>query len=384
MLSAIGRIRLLAAIFCALMGAVALAACGSSSSGSTGASSNPQTLLKQVFSSSKAVKSGDLRLSLSAVVKGSAEITTPVSITFAGPFSDAGAKPQSSFTIDARALGHTGTFGIITTGSGDFLSLEGADYTLPASAVGSLGSGSSTSGSLPGLSGLGIDPAHWLTNPTIVSTPTVAGVPVDRIRAGVDVSAFLTDVNTLLAKEVKSSSAAKSAGVPTSISAATMRKIEAAIKNPTVQLDVGRSDRIVRDLDLRLSIPITGTTSTELGGATSAVISLSTSYTDINQPQTITAPANPRPYAQLKTEINTLAGSLEGALSESEGTTGSTGTSTSGGTATTGSSGGTATTGSSSAGSTAAASKYANCINQAAGDVGKMQKCATLLDGAGG
>lgn len=384
MLSAIGRSRLLGAVFGALAATLALAACGSSSAGSSATTRDPQTLLKQVFSSSHAVKSGNLRLSLSAVVKGSAELTSPISLTFSGPFSDAGVRPQSSFTIDAKVLGHTGTFGIITTSSGDFLSVEGADYTLPASAVGavgSLGSGSSGSGSLPGLSSLGIDPEHWLTNPKIVSTPTVDGVKVDRIRAGVDVAAFLTDVNTLLAKEVKSSSAAKSAGVPTSISPATMKKVEAAIKHPTVQLDVGRRDEIVRDLDLQLSIPITGTTSTELGGATSAVISLSTSYTDINQPQTVTPPANPRSYAQLKTEINTLAGSLEGALSQSEGATGSTSSS---GTSTSSSSGSVSGLTGTGAGATKAASKYANCINRAGGDVGKMQKCATLLDGAGG
>ena len=216
-----------------------------------------------------------------------------------------------------------------------------------------------------------------MTDPRIVSTPTVGGVEVDRVTAGVDVPRFIADLNTLLAKEVDSSSAAKSAGVPSSISPATARKIAAAIKNPTVQLDVGRTDQIVRDLSLHLTIPITGTTSTELGGATSAAITLTANYSDINQPQTISAPANPRSYAQLQAKIDSLAAGLEGALGVAEGTTGASGT-----TGLSGSASG--TTGSGSGGS-ASVSKYADCINGANGDVTKMQKCASLLDsGSGG
>jgi hypothetical protein len=374
-MSAGRRTRLLGMLAAVPAVSLGIAACGSSSSSSSSqAASDPQTLINEVFSSHNQVKSGVLRLVMSATLKGSAEVTTPVTLGFDGPFTESGSStPQSSFTIDATALGHTGTFGLVTTGSSDYLTLEGKSYTLPASKVGSLTGGSSSSGSLPGLSSLGIQPAHWLTHPRIVSTPTVDGVTVDRIAAGVDVPAFIADVNTLLAKEAKTSSAAKSAGV-SSISAATARKIAAAVRNPTVQVDVGRSDHILRALTLHLTIPVTGTTSTELGGATAAQIALTTRYTDINQPQTITAPAQPRSYAQLKSRINTLAAGLLGAVGTAEGTT----TSGSGTTKTTKSGSVSGVLGTGSTG-TASSSRYANCINSANGDVAKMQKCASLL-----
>ena len=115
---------------------------------------------------------------------------------------------------------------------------------------------------------------------------------------------------------------------------------------------------------------MTGKTSSELGGVTSADIGLSMQYSDLNQPQTITAPTTVKPYSQFQSKVSAFVQGLQGAAS---GVLGSGSSGSSGGA---GSSGGTSTSGSN-------VSKYSQCIQAAGTDVSKMQKCASLLSSGG-
>ena len=81
-------IRIVFAVFVSvvLAGSAALAACGSSSSGS----SNAESLLKQTFSGSHTVNSGVLTFSLSATPQGSSTIKGPITLSLDGPFQSRG------------------------------------------------------------------------------------------------------------------------------------------------------------------------------------------------------------------------------------------------------------------------------------------------------
>ena len=238
----------------AVVAAMALAACGSSSGGSD-SSGNAQTLLKQTFASGKPVKSGVLGFSFTLNPSGSSTFTTPISFSINGPFQSRGTGklPQSNFTIGISALGRKGQLGIVSTGTSGYVTLEGATYQLPAadfqrleSSFSSVGGSSQSSG---GLSGLGINPQHWLTNPSVVGSDTVGGTDTTHIRAGVNVSALLQDLNTFLGK-ASSSTGTK---LPSSIPQATQQKIAAAIKNATVDVWTGKSDKTLRKLTLNLT-----------------------------------------------------------------------------------------------------------------------------------
>ena len=350
----------------AIVAVLALAACGSSSSTSSSASGSAQSLLKQTFSSGHSVKSGVLAVDLTVNPTGSSTLSTPITLSVSGPFQSRGGGklPQSDLTIGVSALGKKGSLGVISTGTAGYVNLSGVNYQLPAADFQKLQSSFSTTGGGSqdaGLAQLGINPLHWLTNPSIVGTATVGGASTTHIRAGVNVTALIADLNTFLTKTAKK---ATTAGVPTSISPATGQKIAAAVKNATVDVWTGKSDSTLRKLTLALSVPVTGQASTELGGLTLAGIALTVGYSDLNQPQTIATPTNVHPYSEFTAKLQSLGAALEGALgSSSLGLTGSSGT--------------TSSTGS---GSSAGLSKYTQCIQNAKGDVTKMQKCASLLN----
>jgi hypothetical protein len=356
---------------------VGVTACGSSAShgsssssgssaGGSAASSNPSTLLRQTFAASHTVKSGVLDLSLVITTKGSSELTTPLSMSLSGPFQSRGGgrSAQSALTIALAGLGKHGSLGVTTTAAGAYVTLEGTSYKLPSADFKklqtSLGSKSSTD-SEPGLSSLGINPEDWVSRPKIVGTATVDGVLTEHLHADVDVRAFMLSLNKVLAKESSTlqSAGSTAAKIPTHITAAEASKIAAEIRQPTVDVWTGKNDSTLRRLVVNATLPVHGSLSSQLDGLSSASIRLSIDYSHLNEPQTITAPANAQSFTQLTAKLETLGESLEGLGA------------------------GSSTTGSTTGGSSGQVSKYAACIQKANGQVAKMQKCAALLQNAG-
>src|ERR1700733_732528 len=109
--------RRLALLLVVIVAASGLSACGSSSDSSS--SSNAQTLLKQTFGGGHSVKSGVLDLGLTFTPTGSSTLTSPITLSIHGPFQSrgSGALPASDFTLSITALGHHGSFGVVSTGS---------------------------------------------------------------------------------------------------------------------------------------------------------------------------------------------------------------------------------------------------------------------------
>lgn len=363
--------------------ALLVAACGSSSSSYSdqAGSAAAQSLLTATFSGSHAVRSGVLGLNLTLTPSGSNTIKGPISLGLNGPFQSRGAGklPASNLAISIDALGHHGALGIVSTGTAGYVTLKGAAYRLPAGSYQKLASSlAGAGGGIGGLAKLGIRPLHWLTAPSIVGAESVAGTPTTHIRAKVDVAALLADVSTLLSRAAASGSTG-TAALPTTLSAATRHKIAAEIRNPTVDIWTGASDRTLRKLSINLDVPVSGTISALLGGLSSAQIAMTLQYANLNQPETVATPTKVRPFSQFTARLHSIIGAIQGSLGA--GGLGPGAASGSGSGAPAGSGSGAAAGTDKIPGGAANVQKYSACIQNAAGDVTKTQKCATLLHG---
>jgi hypothetical protein len=374
----------------AALASLALAACGSSSD----TSGSPGTLLSQTFTGTHKVTSGVLNLTLTIDPSGSSTLSGPITLNFGGPFQTKGAGklPESNFTISVSALGRNAALGILSTGTSGYVTLSGTSYQMPQatfqkleSSFAQLTSSAGTSQGSSTLSNLGIRPLQWLTHPAIVGTETVGGAQTTHIHAGVNVPALLNDLNTFLQKAstvTGSGTAQLKSGLP----AATRQKIAAAIRNPSFDVWTGKSDKTIRRLTIALTVPVTGNLSTQLGGVKSADIGLTMQYANLNQSQTITAPKTVRPYSEFQSKVSAFIQGIQGAASGVLGSGGATGGGSSSGGSSGGgggSTGGGTTTGGSGS-SSSNVTKYGQCIQQANGDVAKMQKCSSLLGSSGG
>jgi hypothetical protein len=377
-------LRVTNALMVAAVASLALSACGSSSS------SDANGLLKKTFTGSHNVNSGNLSFSVTVSPSGSSILTGPITLSLGGPFESLGKGriPASNFSVGISALGRSGSVGILSTGSKGYVTLQGTSYELPPSTFQKLessfaqltSSASAGSGSETGtLSKLGIDPLRWLISPAVVGSENVAGADTTHIRAGVNVAALLLDLNTFLQK-ASSLGVSGASRIPSRISDATRTKIASEVKNPTFDVWTGSSDKTVRKLAIKLAVPVSGQISSQLGGLRSAQIGLSMQYADLNQPQTIQAPATVRPFSEFTAKLQTLLGSLQGlGIGSGTGTAGATGsTGTAGATGSTGTAGATGTP--ATAGG-ANVQSYSRCLQAAGQDVSKMQQCASLLNG---
>lgn len=353
-----------------------LAGCGGG-----GSSSNAAGLLRQTFSGSHKVDSGNLQVALTITPSGSKTFTGPVSLTFGGPFQSEGSGklPASNFTVSLSALGSSTSIGIISTGHSGYVNFEGSSYQLPQASFQRLEASFSQLTASPGsghssvLGKLGIQPLHWLSNPHVIGSQSVGGVSTTHISAGVNVSALLGDLSTFLQK-ASSLGVSSSTGFSSGLPATLVSKIAGEIQNPTFDVWTGNSDKTLRKLQIHLTLPVTGQISTLLGGLRSAGVSLSMSYGSLNQPQTISAPTNIAPYSEFQSKLQTFISGIRGELTNVLGGLGSGGNSL-------GSTGTTGSTGSSSSGTSGNYGAYSRCIQAANGSVSKMQKCAPLLNG---
>lgn len=353
-----------------LITAALLAGCGGGSStpSTSGGSSSAATLLRETFSGKHPVHSGNIDFSLRIVPTGSSSLTAPITVSFGGPFQSGGAGklPQSDFTVTGEAQGETGKLSIISTGAAGYITVDGVSYKLPASNFKSLEStlsGKSAKRSSGALGALGIDPLSWLSSPHVVGQATVGGAATTHISASVDVPQLLHDLSTLVSK-ASSLGISGTSSLSGGLSASDQAAIAAHIESPSFDVWTGDADHTLRKLTVGLTVPVSGKTSTQLGGLKSAAVTLTLRYSDINQPQTITAPSDVRPYVQFQEKVLSVLEAIGGGFSGS--ITGGASTVT----------GATTTT---STPLTSTEQRYSACITAAKGDVAKMQKCSSLL-----
>jgi hypothetical protein len=358
------------------LASLVLAGCGAGNGSSSG---SPSTLLSQTFTGTHKVTSGVLDLTLTIDPSGSSTLNGPITLSFGGPFQTRGSGklPESNFTVSASALGRNASLGILSTGTSGYVTLQGTSYQMPQatfqkleSSFAQLASSAGTNQGSGTLSKLGIRPLRWLTHPTTVGTETVGGAQTTHIHAGINVPVLLSDLNTFLEKASSASNVSGASQLKSGLSPATRQKIAAAIRNPSFDVWTGTSDKTVRRLTIALTVPVTGSLSSQLGGVKSADIGLTMQYAHLNQPQKITAPTTVRPYSEFQSKVSAFVRGLQSAAA---GVVGSGGSSASGGTSPSG-----------SGGSSSSVTKYGQCIQQAGGDVAKMQKCASLLGSSGG
>ena len=359
--------RRLGILVLAVLASLLVAACG-------GGSDQAARLLEQTFTGNHKINSGNLGFSLTVVPSGSSSLRGPITLSLGGPFQTRGTGklPQSDFSLSLGTEGGNVSIAMVSTGTRGYVTFEGQSYELPQATFQRLESSfaqlNSTSGSKSGsgvLAKLGIQPEHWLVNPQVVGDETMGGANTTHIRAGINVPALLGDLNRFL-QRASSVSSTSTAGLPSGIPARDRNQIASEIHNPSLDVWTGTADKTLRRLDLKLNLDVTGQTAALLGR--SAALRLTMQYGNLNQPQTITAPATVLPYSQFQSKLKVLLADLEGSL------TGSIGSGTSSGGASSGSA-----SGSGSSGSNSNYQRYTQCIQAAAGDVAKMQKCAPLL-----
>jgi hypothetical protein len=355
----------LAAVMC-VVAAVVLIGCGG------GSNADGRKVLEQTFSGHKNVKSGRINLKIAADAHGIPGLNGPVTITLSGPFQSQGQQlPTFDLDVKLNANGRTFSAGAVSTGDKGFVKFQGTSYLLPDSVLAGFRQGfqraraqrNSQQGT--SLASLGIDPRRWVRNPSDEGDEDVAGQSTTHISSDIDVPKLLDDFGRVVGQ-------AGRLGVSQNRQASAMlserqkKAVDDAIEDPKIDVYSGTTDRILRKLTIALGFKVPKDQQQRANGLKSGKLSLDIELAEVNRPQAVHAPANAKPFSELRNALGGLAG-LGGLVSGGGGTTSGSGASQ-----------GTPSTGSAGSASPAVQA-YAQCVAAAGGDVSKTQNCAGLL-----
>jgi hypothetical protein len=332
------------------------AACGGGSDDEASSSTDVNELLKQTFTGSKDVKSGNLDLSLKIEAQGGdSQVQGPVSIRLDGPFQsqDEGKLPKFKLEAAFEGAGQSIKAGATSTGEKGYLSFQGTDYVVEDRVFEQFKAGfeqaqKQGSDQKQSFASLGMDPRKWLTDPKNAGDSKVGDDDTIKITGGIDVSKLLDDINNALAK-----AAALGLGgagqVPEKLTEQQKRKVIDAVKDPRFEIYTGKEDTILRRLVVNLGID-------DKASGSNGTVGFDVSITDLNEEQDIAEPADAKPFKDLLGQLGGLG--LGGGLQQGQGSGGS-----------------------GSGSSSQDLEKFSQCITEAGDDVEKARKCSDLLSG---
>lgn len=337
--------------------ALALGACG----GGGGSGQDPGKLLKDTFGSSKPVKSGRFAFSVDVRAAGIEALPSPLHIGVVGPFqSTDGRVPKFDLELQVATRDGKVSIGLISTGRNGWVQLGERAYTLTPVVFRRLAEnagGTSPDAKRKGPAGLslgslGVDPRRWLRDIEDEGIESLKGAKVVHLSAGVDVPRLLTDLDRLLGRAgslgAGAAGAAGAAGLLSGLGLDRRASVSKAVKDARVDIWTGEKDHQLR----RIAVEVKVDTPAEKDGT----IKFDLAISDLNRPQAIGPPANPRPLSELTAALAVLgrrradeADRLSGSGAAQEPAPQS------------------------------APSTYEECIAAAGSDLAKAQQCSALL-----
>jgi hypothetical protein len=193
--------------------------------------------------------------------------------------------PLFDIRVDARAGGQGLSAGAVSLGDRAFLVQGDTAYRVPQALwtqfqqareqIASYAQGSTAS---PGL--LGLDPAGWLKDVKDEGEAQVDGVTTSHVSASVDAAQLVRDLAPL----------ARQGGAPVDLPQNFDKSVSDVVKSADVDVFVGQEDRILRRLQVALDLDFSGSGSGPGDDVGRARIDLRFQFSDVNEPQEITAP----------------------------------------------------------------------------------------------
>jgi hypothetical protein len=338
---------------------VTLAACGGGGGG--GGTEDPQQVLDQTFSNSTRVTSAHINISLNGSVEGSQSGSFDASIdgAFQGDPNDESAFPEFDLAakLSGSASGQSLSFdgSLVATKDNAYVVYQDQAYEVgtatfqqfaqayAAQAKQAQGTNGPSAGSI--LSQFGVDPKSWLTNLSNEGDADVEGTNTVHIHGDADVGKLVADLGKI-AQQAPGSTAQN-------LTPAQLDQLKSAVKSASIDIYSGKDDHLLRKLSVSLDI------APPSGSVSGVKVEFSITLSDVNQPQTVTAPTGAKPIADLLSQLGIPLSGLGGSIPGLPGSTGG--------------SGGAGRTG---GGGPSAA--YLNCI-QSAQSAADVNKCAQQL-----
>jgi hypothetical protein len=327
-----------------LFGAWGLASCG----GGGDDRESVENLLDKAFSTP--IHSADLKLDAQIELKGL--LADPIKLEAEGPFrTNEGKLPSADIELRVGSGGgQTISSGVLTTGDRVFVKFQDVYYEQPRAQVRKTNESIARNSKKGGqsLSELGLDPRSWIADAKDKGDANAAGADTRHVSGTLDVERLMRNINDFVSKSASALGGGRKS--TPRLTAADIRELAQAVKNPSFDVYVGKNDDTIR----RVS---------GLGGLTGGSIVFTLELRNVNGNQKIEAPAHPRPLSKLTDSLGGALGALGGGTATPDDSAPDDGSS-------------------SEDSADAEFQRYEDCLDKAKPqDTEQLQRCADLLQG---
>ncbi len=279
--------------------AFGLVACG----GGGGGDEDPQQVVDETFAPGKDYSSGIIDIVADITTTGDEEGS--LKATVKGPFQSAeGQLPQFDLTADVDVAGSGQDFsfagGLVSTGDKAFVNFQDTDYEVDASTLDNfrqlfLGIQKQSAQQPEG----GTSVSESFTNLENEGTEDVEGVETIHVSGDADVDKLIA-------------SAQKSAGAQALPAGANLDELRQSVKESTLDIYSSTDDNRLQKLTAQVVFDPPAGTAT---GEDPINIDFSLAFSDLGEPQTVTAPTSAKPLSELLQRYGLdLGGALPGGV----------------------------------------------------------------------
>lgn len=302
-----------------------LAGCGTASqSAALGGDQSPADILAASMEASSGITSAKAEFELSVTFDVDKTKVPAKELAFMGqPIQVSGRlafakEPQAlDLTIDASLAGQAMNVGMKMIGDKAYVTLGGQWYEAPAEMMQMFGKSASQGAAIEdlqkSLAELGIDPATWLKDVTMVGEETLDGVAVYHLEAAPDLTAIMSDVFKLMQSKqfagmMSQASSATSTDTGANGTAQTLPSVQSLgdlqtqlpqmFRNLKASVWVAKGSlNVVKAVVEAQIVPPAGEDS---GGVNAISLSLTLAMKDINKPVSVDAPASAQSWDALQ------------------------------------------------------------------------------------
>jgi hypothetical protein len=323
-----------------------IAGCGDAQTEPASSSTDVNTLLRDTFRNLDQVKSANLSAKLA--VDGAGE---SVNASLSGPFQSQGKNKVPKVQLAAKLEGGGQNFdaGVTWLGDKGYVSLQGVNYEVSGLVAKQFEAGyeegaKQQKSATADKSLLGVDFSKWLKNGRNEGDAKVGDTDTIKLTGEADVAQVIADVQRI-AQRASSLKLPGTQDVPSKLTPEQEKEITDAVKKFAIEVYTGKEDRILRKLVVNADVQ-------DAASKQTSHLVFELTLNGVGEDQDFTAPKNAKPFSELAKQVKGMS---------------IFGQSTSGGSA--------------SGASADTIQKYSQCVEQAKGDVAKMQKCADLIGG---
>ena len=295
-----------------------------------GSSSTPVDLSAQeIFDKTMAASSDitsmtatmDMELAMKMAAGASPDPSTAMltqgPITMTGDLAGSVEPAAGEGTINVSLGGQSMQFGFKMVDDQMYLDYMGTWYKVPPDAMKELGAQQEqmkTTDPLAILKDMGVDPSTWASEMTVVGTEEVAGVETYHVKVDVDTVTMITDVLKMMKSPQVTEALGDSAadlGDVSDLSEQDLAQMKDVFKSAT--LDLWSQTDTFHPRKMAVAVEIVPPAE-EAGGLESMTVTMDLVYESINEPVTVEAPADAKPWKELEPALEGLGSMLGGSI----------------------------------------------------------------------